>query len=73
MTSTWARRALCVAALIAAGPAALHAQDYFGQNQVQYRNFDWQVIETDHFLIHYYPDEREAAMDAARLAERAYA
>ncbi|HTL95083.1 MAG TPA: hypothetical protein VL157_06045 [Gemmatimonadaceae bacterium] len=73
MTSTWARRALVVAAVIATGPAALHAQDYFGQNQVQYRNFDWQVIETDHFLIHYYPDEREAAMDAARLAERAYA
>ena len=73
MTSTWARRALYVAAVIATGPAALHAQDYFGQNQVQYRNFDWQVIETDHFLIHYYPDEREAAMDAARLAERAYA
>ncbi|HKT09553.1 MAG TPA: hypothetical protein VJR24_16755 [Gemmatimonadaceae bacterium] len=71
--SNWARRALVVAALIATGPAALHAQDYFGQNQVQYRNFDWQVIETDHFLIHYYPDEREAAMDAARLAERAYA
>jgi len=73
VTSTWARRALYVAAVIATGPAALHAQDYFGQNQVQYRNFDWQVIETDHFLIHYYPDEREAAMDAARLAERAYA
>lgn len=73
MISVWARRALFVAALTAIGPAALHAQDYFGQNQVQYRNFDWQVIETDHFLIHYYPDEREAAMDAARLAERAYA
>ncbi|MGH7648577.1 MAG: hypothetical protein ACREND_10695, partial [Gemmatimonadaceae bacterium] len=73
MMTAWARRALCVAATIATGPAVLHAQGYFGQNQVQYRKFDWQVIETQHFLIHYYPDEREAALDAARLAERAYA
>ena len=73
MISVWARRALCVAAMFATGPAVCHAQDYFGQNQVQYRKFDWQVIETEHFLIHYYPDEREAALDAARLAERAYA
>ena len=49
------------------------AQEYFGQNQVQYKDFDWQVIETEHFLIHYYPSEREAAMEGARMAERDYA
>ena len=51
----------------------LDAQQYFGQNQVQYRHFNWRVIETEHFLVHYYPEERAGAMDAARMAERSYA
>jgi hypothetical protein len=60
-----------VAALLAAASRA-DAQFYFGQNQVQYDSFDWKVIETDHFLVHYYPGEETAARDAARMAERAY-
>lgn len=31
------------------------------------------MLETEHFLIHYYPAARTAAHDAARMAERAYA
>src|SRR6056297_68992 len=27
---------------------------YFGKNRVQYENFDWRYIETDHFDIYYY-------------------
>ena len=65
----------CAAALVAAVGVAtrLQAQSYFGQNQVQYDHFKWSVLETEHFLVHYYPQERVAAMDAARMAERAYA
>jgi Tol biopolymer transport system component len=64
-----------VAVLVASTMLAsrVKAQDYFGQNQVQYKDFDWQVIETEHFLIHYYPSERVAAMEGARMAERDYA
>lgn len=51
----------------------LDAQQYFGMNQVQYKHFDWKVIETEHWLVHYYPEERSGAMDAARMAERSYA
>jgi Tol biopolymer transport system component len=51
----------------------LEAQQYFGQNLVQYKHFDWKVIETEHFLVHYYPEEREAVHAAARMAERSYA
>jgi Tol biopolymer transport system component len=72
----WARRAATAAglALVAwATPRAAGAQFYFGQNQVQYDRLDWRVLETEHFLVHYYPVEREAAMDAARMAERSYA
>lgn len=64
------RVALIFAALMVAPP--LQAQAYFGKNQVQYDAFDWKVIETEHFLVHYYPVEEEAAHDAARMAERAY-
>jgi Tol biopolymer transport system component len=62
---------VALATLTVAGP--VKAQEYFGQNQVQYRHFDWRVLETEHFLVHYYPDERTATMDAARMAERSYA
>src|SRR3954470_10391712 len=65
-----------LALLLAVGASAnapLHAQNYFGQNQVQYDRFDWQVLETEHFLIHFYPEERPASVVAARMAQRAYA
>jgi Tol biopolymer transport system component len=68
------RRAAAAALLFlfASAPAPLAAQ-YFGQNKVQYSTFDFKVIQTDHFDVHYYPEERAAALDVARMAERAYA
>ena len=45
---------------------------YFGQNKVQYREFDFQVLKTDHFDIYYYPEEEQAARMASRMAERWY-
>jgi Tol biopolymer transport system component len=65
-------RALVVAALasaLAAPPA--HAQ-YFGQNRVQHRHLDFAVIQTEHFDVYYYEGMRDAAVDGARMAERAY-
>jgi Tol biopolymer transport system component len=61
-----------VALLLGILPSAAAAQ-YFGQNKVQYRHLDFSVIQTEHFDVHYYGDEREAALDASRMAERAYA
>ncbi|MGH7528854.1 MAG: hypothetical protein ACREMN_00580 [Gemmatimonadales bacterium] len=58
-------------AWITFGAAPLAAQ-YFGQNKVQYRRFDFKIIQTEHFDVYFYPQEREAALDAARMAERAY-
>lgn len=60
--------ALALASL--AGPA--HAQ-YFGRNKVQYETFDFKVLTTEHFRVYFYPAEREAAEQAARMAERWYA
>ncbi len=59
-------------AAVALAATSLPAQQYFGQNQVQYRHFRWRVVETDHFTIHYYPEEQTAIIDAGRMAERSY-
>ncbi len=61
-----------VTLLACLGAAPLVAQ-YFGQNKVQYKSFDFRIIQTEHFDVYYYPAERTAALDAARMAERAYA
>jgi Tol biopolymer transport system component len=53
-------------------PASASAQ-YFGQNKVKYSHFDFKVLETEHFDVYYYDEEREAALDVARMAERSYA
>ena len=62
---------LVLAAAVLA-PLPLRAQ-YFGQNKVQYRSFHFKIIQTEHFEVYYYDEEREAALDAARMAERGYA
>lgn len=67
------RRILLGVALSAMLGAAPAAAQYFGQNKVQYRAFDFKIIQTEHFEVYYYDDERVAALDAARMVERAYA
>jgi Tol biopolymer transport system component len=59
------------AAVLLAAPVA-DAQ-YFGRNKVQYEKFDFQVLETAHFRVYFYPAERAAAEQAARMSERWYA
>ena len=66
------RTTLLLAGALLAGAAPLAAQ-YFGQNKVQYRAFNFNTIQTEHFEIYYYPEERAGALDASRMAERAYA
>src|SRR5688500_8411189 len=63
--------ALCISLLAAPLPAQAQV-GYFGQNKVQYRVFKFQVLETQHFDIYYYPEEEPAARMAARMAERWY-
>jgi Tol biopolymer transport system component len=52
--------------------AALAQGGYFGRNKVQYQQFKFKVLKTDHFDIYYYAEEEEAAKMAARMAERWY-
>lgn len=64
---------IIIAALIfALIPVVSFGQYYFGQNKVQYTNFDWQVLKTDHFNVYFYPEEEEIAQVAAKMAEDSY-
>jgi len=50
----------------------LHAQHYttpFGQNRIQYKNFDWYYYSTNNFDIYYYPGGQEYALEAINFLE----
>ena len=69
MTRLVAALAVCSAVLTLPLPASAQ---YFGRNKVQYETFDFKVLKTPHFDIHFYPEEGEAVEDAARMSERWY-
>jgi Tol biopolymer transport system component len=56
--------------LLSSWPASAQ---YFGRNKVEYVDFDFQILATEHFDIYYYAREEAAARLAAPLAERWYA
>ena len=64
-------RAVIVCTLLLA-PVEAGAQ-YFGRNKVEYVDFDFRILATEHFDVYYYANEERAARVAAQLAERWYA
>jgi Tol biopolymer transport system component len=46
---------------------------YFGQNKVQWENFKFKTLRTEHFDIYYYETEADVVNDIGRMAERWYA
>ncbi|MDH3216565.1 MAG: BamA/TamA family outer membrane protein [Candidatus Krumholzibacteria bacterium] len=60
---------LVVACCAIATPAKTQ---YFGQNKVRYDNFDFKILETEHFEIYFYPEEEQSAAEVGRMAERWY-
>ena len=63
--------ALVVTVFAAALAPAAQAQ-YFGRNKVRYDDFDFKVLETEHFDIYHYEGMETTAGDVARMAERWY-
>src|SRR5438045_8116552 len=59
---------LATRSLLASGAKA----QYFGRNAVQYQNFNFKILKTQHFDIYYYDKEAGAATEAGRMAERWY-
>jgi len=68
----WAA-ALCVGVAAAAAHSTPASAQYFGRNQVQYREFDFRILRTPRFDVYFYPEEEAAARQAARYVERWYA
>ncbi len=46
-------------------------QKWFGQNKVQYRNYDWNFIQSEHFDIYFYRGGDRLARFTAEVAESA--
>ncbi len=66
-------RTCAILGLTLPGLAGTARAQYFGQNKVQYHHLTFSIIRTEHFDVYYSSAERVAALDAARMAERAYA
>lgn len=64
---------LCFVVAGMIGPTVEEATaQYFGRNKVQYSDFDFQVLKTEHFDIYFYEAEERGARMTARMAERWY-
>ena len=65
-------RSLRVLALLLVGltSPALAQFGTFGQNKIQYREFDWRVLKGPHIDLYYYPAEEQLAPVALAYAER---
>jgi hypothetical protein len=67
---------LAVRALVFTLAVALFSGDataqYFGRNKVQWENFNFKVLRTEHFDIYYYEESEEVVADVGRIAERWY-
>ena len=67
------RTTLLIAVMAAVAPAAAQAQfGSFGQNKIQYRDFDWFVLQGDHVDVYYYPAAESIARTALAYAEASY-
>lgn len=62
----WLALALAVSLVL---PQRAEAQ-YFGQNKVQYRQYDWRTITSDHFEIYFYTGLDSLARRTLDLAEK---
>ncbi len=53
--------------------SAVHAQTWwFGKNKVQYKDFQWHILKTPHFDIHFNEGYRELAARTAVILEYGY-
>ncbi len=67
------RRWVAVAAVVCCASVAADAQFYyFGRNKVQYTDFAWEVLKTEHFHIYYYQGMEDLARQGAAVAEDSY-
>jgi Tol biopolymer transport system component len=66
-------RTVAVTVVVVLMSASSLSAQYFGRNKVEYFDFEFRILATEHFDVYYYPREERAARVAAQLAERWYA
>ncbi len=66
------KRIILALLAVTAWQSATAQSVYFGQNKVQYRDFDWNYIQTSNFDIYFYQGEDTLAVFAAGALEDAY-
>jgi len=66
-------RTFAVSVLIILIAGASTGAQYFGRNKVEYVDFNFKILATEHFDVYYYAREERAARLAAQMAERWYA
>ena len=54
-------------------PASAQYNFHFGRNKIQYEDFDWNVLKTEHFDVYFYPEMQAIAEHGAAFAEESYA
>jgi len=62
----------CSAVLSTMLMVSLAAAQYFGQNKVQYTEFDWRYLQSEHFDVYFYEGGYDLARFTAEEAESAY-
>ncbi len=48
---------------------AQQAREVFGQNRIQFKEFDWKYLSSENFDVHFYGERKKAAEDALQYLE----
>lgn len=64
--------AAVVAAVLHPAVPAVAQYSTFGKNKIQYDDFAWEVLSSEHVDLYYYPEERELALIALEYAEESF-
>ncbi len=65
----WGLYIICGFAVL---PVSAQYNFHFGRNKIQYEDFDWNVLRTEHFDVYFYPEMQELAEHGAAFAEEVY-
>ncbi|MBZ0112757.1 MAG: hypothetical protein K8J08_09860, partial [Thermoanaerobaculia bacterium] len=70
--STRRRSIQTIGAFAALVLLALPVSAQFGKNKIHYDDFDWEIYQSPHFDVYYYPEEEQLLQNVVSLAESAY-
>lgn len=62
-----------LALIILLASSCLFGQYYFGKNKIQYTDYDWKRLQTEHFDIYFFGEEEQLARIIAHEAEKDWA